>query len=347
MQNRFKYTNRIVFTFVTLGLVLFVSFASLLLITNMTLTSRIYFLTILDDANGLSGKPAIYFKGFQIGRISHFELDSNTNKILVRFYIYENYTNKIIRYAVISRIENVLLGTSNEYEILLPKQDLIDQLEPLVEDEFVPFINSKLGQVYAKKGEIVVKFDNIESILASVNNILINLQKESNSEAGEIFSVLEKISKISDSILAIAEQAKTEQLVPELKTTIVELQQLIDTSSSAIAKVEEVIESAIQTSIHANSVLSQYADPAGIISKATENKLPNMIDNADVNLVYMQDILKEVYLQREQLSIAIISLNKTLKMADKTLEGVNNNPLFKDGIETENKANDSIEVNEN
>ena len=72
-----------------------------------------------------------------------------------------------------------------------------------------------------------------------------------------------------------------------------------------------------------------------------------MIDNVDANLLYLQDILKEIYLQREQLAEAIITINKTLSVFDKTLQGINNNPLFKDGIEPENNADISIEVNEN
>jgi hypothetical protein len=47
------------------------------------------------------------------------------------------------------------------------------------------------------------------------------------------------------------------------------------------------------------------------------------------------------------LGAAIISLNKTLSSLDKTLEGVNNNPLIKDGIESDQGSGLSIEVNEN
>ena len=54
-----------------------------------------------------------------------------------------------------------------------------------------------------------------------------------------------------------------------------------------------------------------------------------------------------MHLQREQLAIAIISLNNTLSIFDKTLQGVNNNPLLKGGIELEDKGDNSIEVNEN
>ena len=347
MQDRFKYTDRLVFTFVIMGFVLLFGFSALVLIKNKTLTKKVYYKTVLDVANGLSGNPHIYFKGFQVGRFDDFELDPATNEVLVKFYIYEDYTDKIVKYAVISRIENLILGTSSEYEILLPNQDMLAQLEPLKEGDLVPFYDSELGQIYAEKGKITVKFDSIESILASVNDILINLQKESDSEAGAIFQILEKFSTIADSFLQLAEQAEDEQLIPEIKKTVVALQVLLESSNATLLKAEQAIAKADAAAGHVDKVLEAYEDPAEIISKATDHKLPGMIDNADINMVYLQGILKEVHLQREQLAIAIISLNKTLAMFEKTLQGVNNNPLFKDGIEPENTSDKSIEVNEN
>jgi hypothetical protein len=398
MQERFKYTDRMVISFVVLGILLLIGFSALVLIKNKTLTDRTYYQTVLDNASGLSSKPPIYFKGFEIGRIDDFELESETNNILVRFYIYENYTDKIVKYAVISRIESLILGTGSQYEILLPRQGLIARPEPLREGALIPFITSELGQAYAKEGQITVKADSIESVLTSANNLLINLQKESDSEAGEIFIMVNKISQIADSFLVMAQQAEDGQLVSEVKNTIKDLQAVIDTSSdtvenaskitdsilavvqqveadqlgpeikktvialqvliattdstilkadNAISNVNAFLENADEIAMHANNMIGKYEDPADIINRVTNNKLPEVIDKVDVNLIYLQGILKEVHSQREQLAIAIVSFNKTLSALDKTLEGFNNNPLLKDGIEPENKVGTSIEVNEN
>ena len=398
MQERFKYTDRMVISFVVLGILLLIGFSALVLIKNKTLTDRTYYQTILDNASGLSSKPPIYFKGFEIGRIDDFELESETNNILVKFYIYENYTDKIIKYAVISRIESLLLGTGSQYEILLPQQGLIAEPEPLREGALIPFITSELGQTYAKEGQITVQLDSIESVLTSANNLLINLQKESDSGAGEIFKMVNKISQIADSFLVMARQAEDEQLVSDIKKTVTDLQTMIDTSSGtmekaskitdsilavvqqveadqlgpeikktiialqtliantdstivkadkAIANVNAFLKNADEIAMHADNMIGKYEDPADIIARVTNNKLPDVIDKVDVNLIYLQGILKEVHSQREQIAIAIISLNKTLSIVDKTLEGVNNNPLLKGGIEPENKADTSIEVNEN
>ena len=333
---------------------LLIVLSGLVLIKNKTFVNKVYYQTILDNANGLRSKPPIFFKGFQIGRIDDFELDSATNNILVKFYIFEDHTDKIIRYAVISRIENLVLGSNSQYEILLPQRDLIAQLEPLQEGGLVPFINSELGQEYAKKGQIAANLDSIESILASVNNVLLNLQKESSSEAGAIFNILGKFSKLADSLLVMAQQAEDDQLISEFKKTVIALQALIDTTNSSVIEVEkdfdiaaDFFKDAQEVSKHADRVLEEYENPSDILSRASEYKIPGMIDNVDTNLLYLQDILKEVHLQREQLAEAIITLNKTLSVFDKTLEGINNNPLFKDGIEPENNADISIEVNEN
>jgi len=398
MQERFKYSDRMVITFVVLGFLLLIGFSALVLIKNKTLVDKTYYQTILDNASGLSSKPPIYFKGFEIGRIDDFKLETVTNNILVKFYIYDNYTDKIIKYAVISRIESLVLGTGSQYEILLPQQGLIAELEPLQEGELVPFITSEIGQIYAKKGQITVRADSIESLLTSANNLLINIQKETGSEASEIFKTIDKLSKIADSFLLMAQQAEDDQLVPEISKTVIALQTVIDTftntmgkaskiadsilavtqqieaeqlipeikkpvialqnliattdsaivkADKAIANVNAFFRNADDLAIHADSVLGQYKKPAEIIAGVTENKLPKMIDNVDVNLIYLQGILKEVHSQREQLAIAIISLNKTLSIFDKTLQGVNNNPLLKGGIELEDKGDNSIEVNEN
>lgn len=346
MQERFIYKNRMVFTFVIFGFILILVFTSLILIKNKTLLSRVYFETILDDATGLNSKPSIYFKGFEIGRIDHFELNSESNKILVQFYIYENYRDKIVKYAVISQNKNLLLGSSNQYEILLPQQKLMQQLKPLDEGALVPYIESKIGKEYAKKGQITLKSNSIESILTSVNNLLLNLQKENNPEAGAIFSILDKLSKISDSLLAISQQVQNENLVLEIKNTLLGLQSVLKSSSATITKAETTLTNADQLLNSADNVIQSYNNPAAIITEVTQNKIPAVIDDAIINLKYLQAILKEVHLQREQLGLVIVSFNKTLNQLEKTLQGVNNNPLIKEGIQPELKPM-SIEVNEN
>ena len=62
MRNRFKNTNKLVTTFVILGIMLLIAFTGLVLIKNKTLTEKVYFETILDHAGGLSSKPPIFFK---------------------------------------------------------------------------------------------------------------------------------------------------------------------------------------------------------------------------------------------------------------------------------------------
>jgi phospholipid/cholesterol/gamma-HCH transport system substrate-binding protein len=354
MQGRFKHIDRLVLTFVTLGFLLLVSFSVLVLVKNKTLTNRTYYETLLDSANGLASNPAIFFKGFEIGRIDEFELVSDTNEIRVKFFIYQNYTHKIVKYAVISRIESALLSNSNEYEILPPRFDSATQPERLLEGDLVPFINSDLGQTYAKKGQIVQKLNSIDTVLNSANSVLVNLQRESNANTGELFVILQKFSKIADSLVNLSHDAETSEIIPEVKKAILDLQSVIAASGATLTETKTTIVQADRLLGNANKVvqhldqlLINYENPAEIIATVTGNKIPDTIGKFDANLFYLEGILEEIHQQREQLGSAIVSINNTLSSLDKTLEGVNNNPLIKDGIESDQSSGLSIEINEN
>jgi phospholipid/cholesterol/gamma-HCH transport system substrate-binding protein len=345
MQDRLKYNNRVVFTFVFIGVVSLFVFTSLILIKNKSFVNRVYFKTVLNDANGLSSRPPIFFKGFEIGRIDTFELDPDTNLINVKFYIYEDYVSKIIKYTVIAKSESVLLGATNQFEILVP--NLTENLGkiPLKEGEVVPFIDSQLGQFYANKGQISVKSDSIESILKSVDNLLINLQKNNNPEAGSIFSILDKLSRISDRVLKITEDVDEQKLVVELSNTIEHLQGVLHNSNQTISHANSALKNAESLFSSAENAVQSYGSPDKIIATVTQGKVPIVLEQASDNLQILQDVLTEAHMQKEQLGLAIIALRSTLEKMEKTLEATNNNPLLKGGIEKEDPPIE-LELNE-
>jgi ABC-type transporter Mla subunit MlaD len=354
MRDRFRNTNKLVGTFVILGIALLITFTALVMIKNKTLVDKVYYKTILDHARGLTSNPPIYFKGFQIGRIHKFELDSETNEIHVSFYVYKNYADKIIKYAVISRVESLLPGSSNEYELLLPERSLIPGLAVLNEGELVPFVKSEQGKEYAEKGGILVQLNSIESILASVNSVMQNLQKESNAKTGEIFVIVKKLSAIADNFHDMSEELRDARLVDDFKLTVASIQALIKSTDATIQRADQAIietsallANAKQVARHVDSLLVNYEDPASIITEVSDNKMPELIEKANANLVYLEGILKEIYLQREELAATAGTLNNTLTNFDKTLEGINSNPLIKDGIQPESRSFINIEVNEN
>ena len=67
--------------------------------------------------------------------------------------------------------------------------------------------------------------------------------------------------------------------------------------------------------------------------------LNNFIDD-DI----LQNMLKDVHAEREQLVITVNSIQQVLNRLDKTLQGVNNNPFIKPGIEQAPKRK-GIEIN--
>ena len=57
----------------------------LILIKNKTFKPRSEYYTMLDTAQGLSGYPPIYFKGYAIGKVTSYNLTTDLH-IKVNFY---------------------------------------------------------------------------------------------------------------------------------------------------------------------------------------------------------------------------------------------------------------------
>ena len=94
MQHSAKNTRKIAYTFAGGGLLFIIAFTVVILINNKTFVDRVHYRTVLNNAKGLSAKPAIFFKGLEIGRISKFKLNEITNDIEVNFYIFSKYQTR-------------------------------------------------------------------------------------------------------------------------------------------------------------------------------------------------------------------------------------------------------------
>ncbi|MDC2889697.1 MlaD family protein [Psychrosphaera algicola] len=151
MLNNANRTNRIVFAFVTAGLAFLIAFTVIILINTKALVDKVYYRTILNDAKGLSAKPPIYFKGLEIGRISDFSLNEETNDIEVDFYVFIDYQPKIIQHAVLSGNQNVFLNNATEFELLMPNKLAGYRYDPLFAGSMVPYIDSDVGRMFVKK----------------------------------------------------------------------------------------------------------------------------------------------------------------------------------------------------
>ena len=111
-----KSTDKIVTLFVLIGLAVLVVFTVMILINNKTFVDKTYYRTVVAHAKGLGAKPAVLFKGFEIGRVDAFRLNPINNDIEVDFWVYDSYKNRIVKHALLIGHQNTLLGDISPFE---------------------------------------------------------------------------------------------------------------------------------------------------------------------------------------------------------------------------------------
>lgn len=328
-----KKTNRVVFVFLTMGFAFLVAFTSIILINNKTFIDKVYFRTVVDNAKGLSAKPPIFFKGLEIGRITDFRLNEQTNDIEVDFYIFAEYQNKIVHYAVLSGNQSVLLNQATEFELLMPEKGRGLVKEPLPPGSLVPFISSQLAQAYLRQGIIRIPADSIDSIVTSVNNLLINLQRSDNADAGAIFQILDRVAKISDHLLVLSQALAQTNAVGEAEQLLINANQVLASLPQTQSKFDDILLQSSGLMQQMENVLLQYQDPVDIARQVSDGQIPVILHNVNDSILILKGMIDDVHAERLQLMITVNTLLKVLNKMDKTLQGVNNNPLLKGGIE--------------
>lgn len=338
-------TNKIVALFVVAGLGILMIFTAMILINNKTFADKTYYRTVVQHAKGLSAKPAVLFMGLEIGRVEDFRLNMTNNEIEVDFWVFSQYRTKVVRHALLIGHQNTLLGDISPFELVLPEITKVSEYEPLEPLGLVPHVSSHLGQAYIKNGLVMVEGDSIDSIIASVNTLLLNLQQENNPDAGSLFRILDRIAKITDHLLSVSEAMRSSTLLPEAETMLAEIKLFVGQFPDTLVRVNRLLESVDKTVNQANHTIAGYARPEQIVAGITDNQIPPMLNSMNESLVLLQTMLKDVHGQREQLAITVLSVQEVLEKLDKTLQGVNNNPLLKPGIEQQPKLQ-GIEMND-
>ena len=335
MKFKFKYADKIVYIFVTIGLGVFLLLSILIMAQSDVFETKIYYRTTLENAKGLQKKPAVFLSGFEIGRIDDFDFNRETNKIDVTFYIFEKYKEQVVEKAVISKTVSPLNGEVTEFELIPPA---IGEKIQLKQDSHVPYIRSSIGRKYIQDGIITQQGDDISSIINSINNILLGLQKKNNKGDGAIFHSLDNLVKITDRLSSIIETIDSDGLVENLNTSILKTNQLISEMPATLKLFNENLKSM-------DSLLVNFNSPKKIADGIGGNSLQCIIHQLDTTTFFIKESVKNLYDQKESVRLLINSSQETINRMNKTLQGVNNNPLIRSGI-ADKKTLNKVEIDD-
>lgn len=339
MNYKFRYTGRIVGFFVFIAvLILLMTFFSIA-VNRKIFVKKFAFRTVFNDAIGLSTQTPVIFKGFEIGEIKSFNLN-NENQIDAVFLVYEPYRTKIVKHSVLRKTIHPLSGKSSIELIQGPNLKQINE-----ENELVPEISTQRGKLYLSSGNIEISNDMMSSIVQNVNKFLYNLNQDNNQDQGSIFRSLYHIANSAQDLEIVLKS--TNETISKLNRGYQEndgeLFRMLNEVAEIAVKMNETAELINQTVYSANEMIKVYSKPEGLAVKLIDPDQKNIIqpireilNNLNQNMLEVNQLLKYLESQSPEISSVIVETQSTLNAAQKTIQGLNNNPILRGGIEKEN-----------
>lgn len=277
--------KKLVLLFSISGIAILLFFTGLLAYRNKLFVGKSNYYTLIEDAHGLSALPWVYYKGFEVGRVTNFDL-SKDNRIEVKFYIYNEFTERLRKYSVLVVNRNPLTNDVSEFKLIIPEEG--DSPELLPEDELIPDWSSRTGKDYLTKGKTVVDEDGVAGVLAKTNEILqLFIDEKTNEKIHEIIVTTGKILENADKAIISFDPASG--------------------------------------SYQGNQI------------QALMEKANGSMEHLLQSMGYIKETLEVLHRSRTSIAPLLMNTNKTMERAQDTLEGINNNPLLKGGINKEKK----------
>ncbi len=201
MKFKLRHDKNLVGIFSLFGITIFIGLIVLIAINNNVFKGKIFYYTKLKTASGLGHSQSIMFKGYEIGKIKDYKL-SDSNEIIVRFYIYKEFKSKMKKYSVLSNDFNPISSKITKFELILPVESF--QNKGLIEENsYVPGVMSKEGQEYLSMGIIKYETRGIAGVVNQMNMILDKIiQKQTPEKLSEVVKNLAEVLSTSKETIA-------------------------------------------------------------------------------------------------------------------------------------------------
>jgi phospholipid/cholesterol/gamma-HCH transport system substrate-binding protein len=215
MKFKIKYADQIVGILSLIAIIALIFIIFLIGSTQKWFVPKHNYYTIISSASNISDGKAITYKGFEIGKIKNFSLDSN-DQVVVNFYITDDYKNKLVKGSIIEILSSPL-GSS---VVFYPGNNQ----ELLEENSFIPERSSEEAKELIKTQQVSIaeQTDSINTILALATSLVSdidNLVKQLNialegKESTPLSNTIAEVNGILANINSITSDASG--LVPKL-----------------------------------------------------------------------------------------------------------------------------------
>jgi len=338
MQHDLVKEHRAVIAFVVTGVFFLVIATVSVLSSNYAFSDKTKFYTEMNDALGLKSLPVIYYRGIEIGRVEHFEFNYDTQKIRVDFWVLTDFSNMVTKHSILKSELHPIFNEIYSFTLFTPDAAYKDEELYLNENSLVLHASSEAAKLLATQYESAFPKDDLDSIIQSVNTLLTNLQQEDNPHAGSLFRALDRVAKISEQLLLIAETIEQSGIVNKADKTIEQAESWLNTLPIIVEKLNDSLLKVDKLLVTSETVINNYKSPEMLVGNVTNNQLPIMITSINQNLDLVKGMLSEVHTERAQVMLTIYQSQQVLSELEKTLQALNNNPVLKGGIKEVNDA---------
>ena len=272
MKFKIKYADQIVGILSLIAIIALIFIIFLIGSTQKWFVPKHNYFTVISSASNISVGKAVTYKGFEIGKIKSFSLDDN-DKVIVNFYISDDYKNKIVRDSIIEILTSPLgssvvfyPGNSNSF---------------LPDNSFIPERSSEEAKalITNKRVSVVEQTDSINTILAMATTLV-----------GDIDTLVKQIN----TALEGNESTPLTYTITQLNGILTNLNHLTEDPTGLIPKLLE--DENAQGSI-ANALMQLDSTMAEInkITASVESNMPGvsiLISQMQTIMKQMQDVME-------------------------------------------------------
>ena len=252
---------------------------------------------------------------------------------------------KIVHNSILRKTINPITNKSSIELIQGLDQDLLNE-----EYTLVPEMTTQKGKEYLTKSNITVSADMMSSIVSNIDHFIANLNKDDNADQGSIFRTLYHVANSSEALENML--VITNETLDKLNRSYYDddgelfktLKHVTDISEKLNTTVELINDAVSST----NLLIKEYTNTEGLVVKLIDPDHDNLIKpinqilyNLNQNMIEINKLLKYFESQSSEIGTVIIETQSTLSSAQKTIEGLNNNPLLRGGIDKARSSNQS------
>ncbi len=337
MKLRLKYTERFVAFFILIAVVIMATSFALLLINRKVFESKYSYNAIFADAVGLSANRPVFFKGFNIGRISSYTL-SKENYVIAELQVFAEFKEKIVFNSALYKSINPVTSVSSIELLQGPDLNIF-----LPEGATIYAIDVPEGRGLLTSGIVQMPGDPLSAIILNLETFTKNLNRDSTTDDGAVLRFLVNLADASESINNISNQIEddinrisTERGgVSSVYTTMNNLAVVsneLTKTAAALNNVVKNIDTLVISYREPDSLLIKMLDPSG---ESLYKPLQNTFTSLNDVLSRLETFISFLNTQSSEVSLSLSELRTILRQLNMTIESINSSPFI--GVKKEDQ----------